>query len=134
MKLHSVFLRSGCILPHGMDPLCQPFGETWTHVEEIAATQFDSMVRQAGWHFMWIQGPVSRMGFGLTEEQATHRALASALKGIRKRFNAAELESVHFAKYPGFQVAHVVLQPRQIQQHTSLDVPIETRTAAVFAR
>lgn len=134
MKLHSVFLRKGCILPDRLDPLREPVGDSWTLVEEITAPVFDTMIRQAGWHFMWMQGSCSRRGFGITQEEATHRALVRALKGLTRRFNAAELDSVQVTKYPGFQIANVTIQPRQIQQHTSLDVVDERHPQAISAR
>jgi hypothetical protein len=103
-------------------------------VEETTAQVFDIMIRRAGWHFMWIQGACSRRGFGLTNEAATQRALEHALGGIAARFNAAELDSIHIARYPGFYVAKVTLQPRQIQQYTSLDIAGERQPQAVPAR
>ena len=95
-------------------------------VQEIAAPIFDSVIRQSGWHFMWINGASARRGFGTTQENATSRALVHALHGVRQRFNAAELDSVQVTKYPGFYIANVAVQPRQIQHHTSLDAPDES--------
>jgi hypothetical protein len=134
VKPHSVFLRKGCILSDRFKPLREPCGDNWTLVEEITAPVFDTMIRQAGWHFMWMQGSCSRRGLGLTPEEATQRALARALKGVARRFNAAELDSVQVTKYPGFYVAKVTLQPRHIQQHTSLDIADERHPQAVPAR
>lgn len=42
-------------------------------------------------------------------------------KGIANQFNAVEVESVSVARYLHFHVATVTLQPRRIQQQTSLD-------------
>ena len=122
MKLHSVFLRSDCILPGRLNPSKQPVGPDWSIVEEIPALVFDTMVRQAGWHFMWLQEACSRRGFGLTEEAAVRRALSGALKAVSKRFNAAELDSVQISQYPGFQIANVTVQTLQIQEHASLNI------------
>jgi hypothetical protein len=123
--LRSIFLRSGCTLPNRVDPRREPFCDNWAHVEKVEASDFDVMIRKAGWHFMWVQGSCSRQGFGLTEENAIHRALASALKGINKRFNAAEFGSLRILRFPGFYVAHVTMEARQIQQNTSLDVVVD---------
>ena len=49
MKLHSVFLRDDCMLPHSLDPLRHAFGERWTWVQDIPSSVFDTMIRQAGW-------------------------------------------------------------------------------------
>jgi hypothetical protein len=134
LKLHSVFLRNECILPKRLDPLREPVGDGWMRVEEIPASVFDTMIRQAGWHFMWILRPSARRGFGITQDAATRRALISALRGVASRFNAAELDSIRISKYPGFYIANVILQSRQIQEHTSLDSVDEQHPPVLAAR
>ncbi len=131
MKPHSVFLRKQCILPEPLDPLTEPVGENWTRVEEITAPVFDTMIRQKGWHFMPVDRPCTRKGFGLTEEGAARRALVRALKGVARRFNAAELIAVQVTKHLGFHIANVTLQPRQIQQYTWLEIAEEWHRLAV---
>jgi hypothetical protein len=132
--LHSIFLRSWCTLPDRVSPPRESFSDNWAHVEKIEASDFDVMIRRAGWHFMWVQGSCSRRGYGSTEEKATHRALASALSGINKRFNAAEFDSIHISRFPGFYIATVTMEARQIQQNTSLDVVNESHPLAIPAR
>jgi hypothetical protein len=134
LKLHSVFLRNDCILPKRLDPLREPVAEGWTRLEEIPASVFDTMIRQAGWHFMWILRPSARRGFGATQDAATGRALIRALQSIASRFNAAELDSIRVTRYPGFYVANVTLQSRQIQEHTSLDHVDERHPPVLAAR
>lgn len=123
MKSHSVFLRNGCVLPNRLDPLSEPVGDHWARVEELDALIFDTMIRQAGWHFMWIQNSCARRGVGIIRQNAIDRALIRALGSVAGRFNAAELDSVQVAKYMGFHVATVTVQTRQIQEQTSLDCP-----------
>ena len=120
MKLHSILLRSECILPERVDPLSAPFSDNWARVEKIEAPIFDAMIRQARWHFVML-GSCSRTGCGLTEEKATQRALARALEAVTRRFNAAEFESFRIARYPGFYSATVTIRARHIQQNASLD-------------
>lgn len=120
MKQHSVFLRKGCILPNPLDPFQEPIGDKWMLVVDLPALVLDTMIRQAGWHFMWIQGACVRRGFGATQQSAIGRALAHALNGIARRFNAAELDSVRATKFFGVHIATVTLQLRQIQEEASL--------------
>ncbi|MGA2339503.1 MAG: hypothetical protein ABSF75_06375 [Terracidiphilus sp.] len=134
MKPHSIFLRKECVLPEPLDPLTEPVGEDWIRVEEIAAAVFDTMIRQKGWHFMLVDGPCKRKGLGRTEKNAAKRALARALNGVQRRFNAAELIDVQARKYPGFYVASVTLQPRQIQQYTWLEIAGDWHQLAVPVR
>ena len=92
-------------------------------IEDLDAAVFDTMVRQAGWRFMWIQNSCAGRGFGMGRQIAIDRALIHALNGVAPRFNAAELDSVQVTENFGFCVATVAIQPRQIQQQTSLDCP-----------
>ncbi len=133
MKPRSVYLRGGCILPGALDPLLESVGDDWNLVQEIASPVFDTMIRQAGWHFVWLLDSCCRRGFGRSPEEASRRALSRALKGIVRRFNGAELDSVEVRKYPGFYGAKVTLQPRQIQEQASLEVSAEIPRQTVSA-
>jgi hypothetical protein len=131
VKPHSVFLRKACILPDRMHPVREPAGENWTLVAEISAPIFDTMIRDLGWHFLWVYRPCTRKGFGMTLEAATRRALKRALKGMAGRCNSAELIVVEARSYSGFHTAKVTLQPRQIQQYTWLEIAEEWHRLAV---
>jgi hypothetical protein len=91
-------------------------------------------VRQAGWHFMWLQGASSRRGFGTTQDEAMARALVRALGGISRRFNAAELDAVRVKQFLGFYIANVTVQPRHIQQNASLEPDCVVHPLAASAR
>lgn len=121
MTNHAMFLREGCNLPDRLDLRQETFCEEWKLVEDALAPALDTKIRGAGWHFMWVQGSNSRRGFGRTQEAAIHRALTHGLKSVTGQFNAAELDSMKVAKYPGFYVAKATLQPRQIQHQASLE-------------
>jgi hypothetical protein len=120
VKLNAMFLRTGCILPDGMELRQTQFGENWMSVENATAATLDKRIRNAGWHFMCLQTAHSRLGIGRTAESATSKAMALALKQTEGRFNAAELGLVKITRYLGFHVARATLHTRQIQQHASL--------------
>jgi hypothetical protein len=134
VKPHSVFLRNGCSLPERLDPLTSSVGEKWALVEEITAAVFDTMIRRMDWHFTWVGRACSRMGLGTTEEGAINRALARALAGVTRRFNAAELVSVQTNRSLGLHIAIVTVQPRLIQQHSWLDFAGDAHPQTVPAR
>jgi len=132
--IHSIFLRTGCALPDRVDPLRERFCDDWTCVEKIEASGLDVMIRRAGWHFMWVRRSCTRRGYGRTEESATHQAVARALSGIARRFNAAEFDSLRIMRFPGFYIANVTMEARQIQQNTSLDIANEGHLQPTPAR
>ncbi len=108
------------MLPNRLDLLRKPIGDNWTIVEDLPALVFDTLICQIGWNFMWLRGSCARKGFGMTRQDATHRALVYALNGIARQFNAAELDSVLVANCLGFHIATVTVEPRHIQEEASL--------------
>ena len=121
MKLHTVFLRDGTILPDGTD-LCQaPFCTGWKEATGTLVTQLDFGIRGAGWHFMWIAGSHTSRGMGRTPEGAIHRAMVRALNQVDEQFNAAELGAFKIGSWPGIKTAKVTLHVRHIQKQASLD-------------
>jgi hypothetical protein len=134
VKLHSVFLRNDCVLPTQLDPLRSPFGEQWVLVDQIPASVFDTMIRQAGWHFIWMSGSCSRRGFARTQDKAIERALGRALLAVSRQPNAADFESVQVTKYPGFLVANVTVQRRRIQQKSVLEAADQGLLPAIPAK
>ena len=120
MQLSAMFLRAGCILPPGMELIQTRFDQKWMLIENATAATLDARIRNAGWHFMFLQTAHSRHGIGRTAESATSKAMALALEQTDSRFNAAELGLVKVTKYLVFHVARATLHSRQIQQGASL--------------
>lgn len=121
MKINTIFLRNGCILPGHFALLQEPFSKGWAKAIGTVAMELDARIRGVGWHFMWLADSYSSQALGKTAETAIHRALARTLPAVRGRFNAAELDSIQVTKFPGFRLARVTLQARQIQSHASLN-------------
>jgi hypothetical protein len=117
-----MFLRSGCVLPDELDLTQEQFCGTWMSVKDTMAAALDLKVRNAGWHFIWLEDAYARFGVGRTATAAIDQAIARALDRIKDRFNAAELDSVSVSKYLGFCVAKITLYARQIQLQTSLSL------------
>jgi hypothetical protein len=127
-----MFLRTECVLPGGLDLTQKQFCKAWMSVEDTTSTVLDQKVRNAGWHFMWLEGACSRFSFGRTATSAIDKAVAGALGKIQGRFNAAELVSTKVSKYPGFQIARITLHTRHIQQQAFLSL-IDELTIRQFA-
>jgi hypothetical protein len=121
VKISTIFLRDGCILPNQFALRQKPFSKGWAEAMETVATELDARIRSVGWHFMWLADSYSSQALGRTAETAIHRALARILPAVRSRFNAAELDSVRVTSFAGFQIARVTIQARQIQKQASLN-------------
>jgi hypothetical protein len=120
VKAPAIFLRVGCVLPNGLHLEQEAFAKEWMSVENAAPAQLDLAVREAGWHFMWIESACSRLGCGRTDEAASNRAITRALAQTKVRFNAAELGVLRISRYFGFRVAKATLHTRHIQERASL--------------
>lgn len=111
--------------------LDERFAGSWARVEHMESRVFDAMIRQAKWHFMWVHGSYSQAGFGRTEEIAIVRALERALKSVSMRFNVAEFESLQISRFPGFYIANVKMNARQILENTELKISYLKRQESV---
>lgn len=121
MKINTIFLRDGCILPSEFTLRQEPFSRGWAEAIETVATELDAAIRGVGWHFMWLADSYSSRAMGRTPESAIHRALARTLPAVRVRFNAAELGSLHVTSFAGLHIASVTIHARQIQRQASLN-------------
>jgi hypothetical protein len=121
MKINSIFLRDGCILPNTFTLRQVPFSKGWAEAMGTVAMELDAAIRSVGWHFMWLADSHSSQALGRTAESAIHRALARTLPAVRGRFNAAELDSVQVTSFAGLHLARVTVNARQIQRQASLN-------------
>ena len=128
-----MFLRVDCVLPNGLHLKQKLFDQAWVAVEDATPAQLDLAVREAGWHFMWIESVCSRHGWGRTGEAAATRAVTRALTQTPARFNASELSSVDVTTYLGLHIAKATLHARHIQQDASLGL-IDEMTIRQHAR
>jgi hypothetical protein len=129
-----MFLRMECILPDGFDLRQEQFCEAWMSVEDMMSTALDARVRNAGWHFMWLEDAYSSSCIGLTEASAGAKAITHALNQVTSRFNAAELDSLKVSKYLGFVAVTATLHARQIQEQAYLSLIDEMTIRQLAAR
>jgi hypothetical protein len=129
-----MFLRTACMLPDGLALRQEQFCGTWMSVKDTMSSALDLKVRNAGWHFMWLEDAYSHRAIGLTAATAIDKAITRALNRVKGRFNAAELNSVRIFKYPGFQIAKITLRARHIQQQASLGLVDEMTIRQLAAR
>jgi hypothetical protein len=120
VKSPAILLRVECTLPEGLHLQQKPFNRAWMSVENAAPAQLDLAVRDAGWHFIWIESAFSRFGCGWRDEAAVTRAITRALTHTLAKFNAAELGLVRVSRYFGLRVAKATLHTRHIQEDASL--------------
>ena len=132
MKINTVFLRNGCMLPSGVDLRQEPFSNGWAEAMGVLASELDASIRNRGWHFMWMTDSYSARGLGRTPETAIQRALVRALREVDWRFNGAELDSFQITNCLGFQIAKVTFHARHIQKQNSLDSAEERRLQEVL--
>jgi hypothetical protein len=127
----TVLLRGSITLPDDLKLVTAEFQEGWNLVRSGDANWLDKGVRKSGWHFTWIAEKSLRGGVGQTSGEAIASALKFALRGVDKRYNAAEVEHIKLTRYPWFFVASVRVYPYQIQQGANLSFPIESKSLLI---
>jgi hypothetical protein len=102
VKPHSMLLRTGCMLPDGI--------ETRTVLRKVdVCRRYDSLcsgrkIRNAGWHSFGFRMLISvSLLAGRQNQLLAKRSTLLSIK-LKGRFNAAELDSINVRKYPGFQL------------------------------
>jgi hypothetical protein len=111
-----MFLRNSCLLPGGFRLKQERFNKGWMSAGDISAPGLDATLRRSGWHFRWILGGCSGLGWGRTEASAVSHATTRALHRIGAGFNAAEVDLERVSIYPGFRVARVTAHARVISK------------------
>jgi hypothetical protein len=124
----TILLRGSIALPDDLKLVTAEFQEGWNFVQSGDANWLDRKVRKSGWHFIWIAEKSLRGGVGQTSREAIASALKFALRGIKERYNAAEVEHIKLTRYPWFCVAAVRIYPYQIQQSANLSLPVESKS------
>ncbi len=66
MELHSVYLRTNCILLEHLDPVRERLGKGRTHMDDVYASAFDTMIRHAGGHVTWMAASCSPLDYAPT--------------------------------------------------------------------
>ncbi len=120
LRTRALFLRADCPLPAGLNLRQVPFVKSWMAVEDVEPIELARAVRDAGWHFMWIDSDCSSTAWALSDETAVMRAITQALTQKQQSFNVAELGALRISRRLGFRVATVTVHYRQIQQSASL--------------
>lgn len=142
MKVSSMLVRAGALLPKRLNLLGTDTFAGWVSIEHKSASEIQRSVRSRGWHFMWLNQVAPGLGVALTAEGAMEKAVRNALDRLKPRFNTAEVMMMRSRKYPGFYVAHAELASRHVQECASLglvdeaafrDFPAGAEKAAVWS-
>jgi hypothetical protein len=113
------------------DPFVNPPGVTvettagqhdgWLEVSQKEQLSLDLKIRDAGWHFIWLTGPITRCGFGWSFAAARSHSVRRSLSVVKAFYNMAEVGKANdFAAF-GLHISRVTLHARQIQAGAEFD-------------
>jgi hypothetical protein len=119
VKLHSIFLRGGCILPDGIELIQNQYCAKWMSVQDTMPLFLTRKIRNVGWRFLGLQDLYSHFAVARTEESAASKAIAFSLCEVKVTFNGAELESANVRNYLVLRIARVTFHARQIHRRRS---------------
>ena len=90
----TMLLRGSIALPDDLKLVTAEFQEGWNSVQSGDTHWLDKQIRKCGWHFIWIAEGSLKGGVGQTSQEAIASALKLALRRVRERYNAAEVEHI----------------------------------------
>jgi hypothetical protein len=121
-KPESIFIRDPFVSPPGVSVETHT-GEHdgWLEVSQKEQLSLDLKIRDAGWHFMWLTGPISRRGFGWSFAAARSHSIRRSLSVVNPFYNVAEIGKANGFSALGLHISRVTLHARQIQAGAELD-------------
>jgi len=130
----TMLLRGSIALPNDLKLVTAEFHEGWNSVQSGDTHWLDKQIRKCGWHFIWIAEGSLKGGVGQTSQEAIASAVKLALRRVRERYNAAEVEHIKVTHYGWFFLAAVRIYPYQIQQSADLSLPVESTSLLIPPR
>jgi hypothetical protein len=121
-KPESTFIRDPFVSPPGVSVESHA-GEHdgWLEVSQKEQLSLDVKIRDAGWHFIWLTGAITRHGFGWSLAAARSHSVRRSLSVVKAFYNVAEIAKADdFAAF-GVHISRVTLHARQIQAGAELD-------------
>src|SRR5258708_7552896 len=121
-KPESIFIREPFASPPGVT-VGTSAGEHdgWLEGSQKEQIGLDLKIREAGWHFIWLTGAISRRGFGWSFAAARLHSIRRSLEVVKPFYNVAEIDKADDYGAFGVHISRVTLHARQIQAGSELD-------------
>lgn len=117
IKTGTLLIAEGTILPESLLLESEPYAYGWRLVKNLDSKEFDNMISQAGWNFIYLAGAIETNAFGSDEKKTTRKAIIQVIAKLRsKKFNCLEITQVAAKRSLGLPYVSVSAHSRQIQK------------------
>jgi hypothetical protein len=112
----TVMMRTGALLPRGMNLMTHSYSKTWDVVAEVDGFSMDRSLRAAGWNFFFTAGALRAATFGRREGKNARQAVDRILSKVQaQNFNSVEITEISTKHFLGIPYMSVCAHARQIQ-------------------
>jgi hypothetical protein len=116
LNQHTMFLREHISLPRGIALAAEPFCDGWVVLSSGDALWLEKKTANLKWNLIVLTDTHARDGIARSAPEAIHRAVRLALQGVRRDFNAAELEKIEATRRMCLYLAKARISSRQLQE------------------
>ena len=121
IKIGSLIIAEGTILPESMQLESEPYADGWRLVKNLDSKGFDQIISRAGWNFIYLAQAIETGAFGSDEKKTARKAVKKVIASLRPRkFNCLEITQVTAKRSLGLPYMSITAHSRQIQKSVFL--------------
>jgi hypothetical protein len=117
IKVGTVLIREGTLLPDALTFESEPYSPGWRSVTDLDGYAMDRKTHDAGWTFFYLAGESRATVVGHERQETVRRAINRILAGLKsEKFNSLEITRVAFKHFLGVPYATVSFHVRNMQK------------------
>jgi hypothetical protein len=133
LKVRSVLMLSGTLMPESFPLHLKPYWKAWRLIGNSDAHTLDRDARRAGWSFFFIKGTVQAYMLGSGTEGTLRRAMRRIFAKVKSSgFNCLEVSEVIVSRFLGIPYVRVTAHSRHFQRSNMLE-PLMQRSRTIAA-
>jgi hypothetical protein len=112
----TMLIEDGAHTPESVGLVTESYSAGWSSITRCSSAELGKEIEKAGWTFFYMAGEIHTLGFGFNDQSRTDRAVAHALKIIkRENCNCLEIDQIRQRSFLGLRYASLVAHARHIQ-------------------
>ena len=127
LKVGTVFVQEGAVLPVGVPLETEDFSRSWKAVSNLDGFAMGRKIENAKWRFFYLAGQRSAAAMGDEGQQATISKAVVRIMGRlpRETYNSLEVTQIVSRRFLGIPYVRVFAHARHIQEEMQLVAPEE---------
>jgi len=118
IKVGTVFIKDGTLLPEVLQLECEPCATGWRLVKNLDGEGLGRKIHEAGWNFFRLAAEIRGTILGFDGPDTVRRAVKRILTNLKlQKFNCLEITHVEMKRSLGLSYMAVCAQSRHIQEN-----------------